>query len=74
MAKKPKRRKAKAKPPATPGVRISVDEALQRPLAAYPPHVAAEMLNAALRENRVRLWCNGNLLSPNYIRTELAAP
>jgi hypothetical protein len=68
MAKITERRTAKAKPPAT---RISIDEALQRLLSAYQPHVAAEHLNTALRENGVRLWCDGNLLSPNYIGTQL---
>ena len=61
---------AKAKPPPS-GERISINEALQRLLAAYPPHDAADRLNAGLHKNSVQMWCNGGLLSPNYIRTEL---
>jgi hypothetical protein len=66
-----KRRTAKTKPPASPGRRISIDDALRLLLTAYPPHAAAERLNAAWRDNTVRLWCNGKLLPPDFIRTEL---
>jgi hypothetical protein len=62
--KRPRDRPAKA---------ISVNDAFQLLLAALKkPHVAAERLHKAWRENACRLWCNGNLLDPNYIRVALA--
>ena len=73
--------KKKAKPqsaarattsPDRPDTRISIDEALQRLLVVYPAHVAAERLNTALRENRVRLWSNDKVVRPDFIRTGLA--
>jgi hypothetical protein len=71
VARKPKRDTAKAKPPA--GLRISIDAALQRLLRVCSPHAAAERLNIALRANTVRLWCNGTLQPPSFIRTEIVA-
>jgi hypothetical protein len=59
--------------PAKASGRISVNDAFQLLLAALrKPHVAAERLHKAWREKACRLWCNGNLLDPNYIRVALA--
>ena len=59
--------------PAKASGRISVNDAFQLLLAALKkPHVAAERLHKAWQENACRLWCNGNLLDPNYIRVALA--
>jgi hypothetical protein len=61
------------RPRGRPAKAISVNDAFQTLLAALKkPHVAAERLHKAWRENACRLWCNGNLLDPNYIRVALA--
>jgi hypothetical protein len=65
--RRPRGRSAKA------SGRTSVNDAFQLLLAAHKnPHVAAERLYAAWRENVCRLWCNDNLLDPNYIRDTVA--
>ena len=66
-----RRRPAKAKPSTSPRGRISVDEAFQRLLPVHMPHAAVEQLYFAWCENRARLWCNGNVVPPNFIRTDL---
>ena len=51
---------------------VSPTEALKLLLDSNPSiHAAAERLTTAMRTNECRLWCNGNLLSPDYIATSL---
>ena len=69
MPKKPKRRTAKPSP--KPGIRISIEDALHVLLDAYRPHEGTERINAALRANSMRLWCNGNVVPPDFICTHL---
>jgi hypothetical protein len=47
--------------------RLPFQEGFERLLVAYAPHVARERYATALRENRVQLYCDGNLLPPAYI-------
>jgi hypothetical protein len=72
VAKKPKHRTAKAKPPTTPGPRISIDDALQLLLTAYRPAPAAAVrLEEALRNGAVPLWCNDKIVPLSFIRNNL---
>jgi hypothetical protein len=67
-----KRSKGKANAPSRRrDARLSPTEALRLLLPAYSAHESAERLNVALRTNVCRLWCNGKLLDPSYIRTHL---
>jgi hypothetical protein len=51
--------------------RISLQSALERMLETYRPWVACGRIVSALRDNRLRLYCEGTLLSPAYIQTQL---
>jgi hypothetical protein len=51
--------------------RISVTEALKILLPTYQVHDAAVQLTMATHANKCRLWCNGNLLAPDYIAKAL---
>jgi hypothetical protein len=51
--------------------RISVDEALHRLLPTLNPHAAVELINIALRDNRARLFCDGVVVDPGFVRTHL---
>jgi hypothetical protein len=59
--------------PDTPEGRISVTEALGILAPAYNNnfHAAAVRLTTATHANECRLWCNGNLLAPDYIAKAL---
>ena len=50
---------------------ISLQDGFERLRLAYDAPVACERLNVALRENRVRLYCNGRLVSPGYIAAQM---
>jgi hypothetical protein len=53
---------------------ISPTEALKLALSRDPHrsiHDVVQDLTEWIRRNRCRLWCNGNLLSPDYIATSL---
>jgi hypothetical protein len=50
---------------------LLLQEGFRRLLRHYKPHVACEKIEEALRENRLRLYCNGKLLPVDYIKTEL---
>jgi hypothetical protein len=51
--------------------RIDPTRALQRLLPAFTAHAAAARLTTAVQSNECRLWCNGDLLPPQYIATAL---
>ena len=51
--------------------RISVDEALHRLLPTLNPHAAVELITIALRDNRARLFCDGVVVDPGFVRTHL---
>ena len=60
--------------------RISLQDAFERLQLRYSPWHTVELLNAALRKNLVRLWCDDVLVSPTdildadlYVRAELEA-
>jgi hypothetical protein len=54
-----------------PQRRISITEALEILLPTYPAHDAAVRLTAATHANKCRLWCNNNLLAPDYVTKAL---
>ena len=52
--------------------KISIDEAFHKLMPLLGPHGAVELMNAALRDpRRARLWCNGKVVDPGFIRTHL---
>jgi hypothetical protein len=51
--------------------RISVDEALHRLLPTLNAHGSVELINIALRDNRARLFCDGVVVDPGFVRTHL---
>ena len=51
--------------------RISVDEALHRLLPMLNPHDAVELITMAVRDNRARLFCDGVVVDPGFVRTHL---
>ena len=52
--------------------RLPLQEGFRRLLPFYDaPAVVGEMIEAAWRENRLRLYCNGTLLAPGYIKRAL---
>jgi hypothetical protein len=57
--------------PTSGDERISVDEAFHRLLPTLKPHAAVELINIALRDNRARLFCDGVVVDPGFVRTEL---
>jgi hypothetical protein len=60
------------RPKQAPRGRVSIDDAFRRLLPALSPHGAVELMNAALRDpRRARLWCNGKVVDPGFIRTHL---
>jgi hypothetical protein len=72
VPKKPSKRGAarQARPTASAD-RLPLQEAFNRLRVRNEPHVACERINIALRENRLRLWCDGTLLAPGYIAANL---
>jgi hypothetical protein len=65
--KTPKGKAAKSEPQR----RISVTQALEMLLPVYRAHDAAVQLSLASCANKCRLWCNGELLAPDYITMAL---
>src|SRR6267154_2481463 len=55
---------------ASSTAKIDPTRALQL-LSVFNPHEAAASLTEAAYANKCRLWCNGNLLPPQYIATSL---
>jgi hypothetical protein len=53
------------------GRRIPLQDAFDRLLLHYHPAVACEEINLAVRTNRLRLYCDGTLLSLIYICSDL---
>jgi hypothetical protein len=51
-----------------PTPRLSLIDAFRLLLKAYLPHVARELLDAALRDNRVRLYRDGIVVDPIELR------
>jgi hypothetical protein len=51
--------------------RISLQSALDQMLETCRPWVACARIASALHDNRLRLYCEGTLLSPAYIQTQL---
>jgi hypothetical protein len=53
--------------------RLSLQEGFERLLPCYASHVICEKFNRAWRVNQLRLFCNGKLLTPSYISSNLLA-
>jgi hypothetical protein len=51
--------------------RISLQECFDRLLPHYKPAVACELINLAVRENRLRLYCDSTLLALSYVCSSL---
>jgi hypothetical protein len=58
--------------PAKGGKRISIDEAFRKLMPALGRDGAVELINTAIRDRkRARLFCNGRVVDPNFIRDHL---
>jgi hypothetical protein len=54
------------------GKRISIDEAVRKLMPALGRDGAVEFINTAIRDRkRARLFCDGNVVDPNFIRDHL---
>jgi hypothetical protein len=53
--------------------RLSLQEGFEQLLPYNTPALVAEKFNRAWHEDRLRLFCNGKLLSPGYISSNLLA-
>jgi hypothetical protein len=51
--------------------KISIDEAFHKLTPVLSPHGSVELMNAAFRDNRARLWCDGKVVDPGFIRTHV---